>query len=117
MTTGRSDGDAFQAEYKKDFANLVESLPWDVVAEQVKNTQKKFERLSTGYIEEQVASEIEPYVREHHALDFRLATKLIFWRGTLMTEVPQRQIVLEILSAYIKKRDAAGVSSQEGTRF
>jgi hypothetical protein len=107
MATGRSDGEAFQAEYRKDFSALVESLPWDVVAERVKKTQNKFERLSTDYVKKQVETDIEPYVKEHQALDFRLATKLIFWRGTLLTEVPQRQIVLDILSAYIKEHDSS----------
>jgi hypothetical protein len=109
MATGRSDGEVFQAEYKRDFALLVDSLSWDVVADRVKKTVKKFERLSTGYVEQQVENEIEPYVKEHHALDFRLATKLVFWRGTLMTEVPQRQIVLDVLSAYIQEHEAASV--------
>ncbi len=110
MATGRSDGEVFQAEYKKDFGSLVESLPWDVVAERVKKAQKKFERLSTEYVKMQVAADIEPYAKEHQALDFKLATKLIFWRGTLLTEVPQRQIVLDILSAYLREHDASSSS-------
>jgi hypothetical protein len=112
MATGRSDGEVFQAEYKKDFGSLVESLPWDIVAERVKKTQKKFEQLSTDYVRMQVATDIEPYVKEHQALDFQLATKLIFWRGTLLTEVPQRQIVLDILSAYVKKHDPSALPPQ-----
>ena len=110
MATGRSDGEAFQAQYKKDFGFLVESLPWDIVSERVKRTQKKFERLSTDYVAMQVATDIEPYVKEHQTLNFQLATKLIFWRGTLLTEVPQRQIVLDIINAYIKKHDSAAAS-------
>jgi hypothetical protein len=111
MATGRSDGEAFQTEYKKDFGSLVESLPWDIVAERVKKTRKKFERLSSDYVEMQVATDIEPYVKEHGALDFPLATKLIFWRGTLLTEVPQRQIVLDILSAYMREHDPSALPS------
>lgn len=49
----------------------------------------------------QVEADIEPYLSQHHALDFPAATKLVYWRGTLLTEVPQRQIVLDIPSAYI----------------
>jgi hypothetical protein len=105
MATGRSDGQAFQAEYRKDFASLVSLLPWDVVAERIKKTQKKFERLNNEYVQMQVAAEIEPYLKEHQSLDFRLATKLIFWRGTVLTEIPQRQIVLDILNAYIKQHE------------
>jgi hypothetical protein len=111
MATGRSDGEVFQAEYKKDFGSLVESLSWDIVAARVKKTQKKFERLSADYVKTQVETEIEPYVKEHQALDFRLATKLIFWRGTLLTEVPQRQIVLDVLSAYMKEHDPSSLPS------
>jgi hypothetical protein len=107
MATGRSDGEAFHGAYKKDFGSLVESLPWDVVAERVKKARNNFERLSADYVETRVAADIEPYVGQHQALDFRLATKLIFWRGTLMTEVPQRQIVLDILNAYIEKHDSS----------
>jgi hypothetical protein len=109
LATGRSDGELFQAEYRKDFGALVQSLPWDVVAPRVKKVQLKFQRLSVDYVKAQVEAEIEPYMSQHHALDFPLATKLIFWRGTLLTEVPQRQIVLDILSAYIAAHDSASV--------
>lgn len=109
MASGRSDGEEFQTEYKKDFGSLVESLPWDIVAGRVKKTAQKFERLSKEYVLMQVDTEIEPYVSAHHALDFRMATKLIFWRGTLLTELPQRQIVLDVLTAYIKAHDASAL--------
>jgi len=109
MATGRSDGKAFQAEYKKDFGSLVKSLPWDVVAERIKKTRIKFARLSADYVKTQVETEIEPYVSAHHALDFPTATRLIFWRGTLLTEVPQREIVLDILSAYMKEHEPSSL--------
>jgi hypothetical protein len=112
MSTGRSNGEAFQAAYKKDLGTLVESLPWDVVAERVKKTQKKFERLSAEYVTMQVETEIEPYVTAHHALNFALATRLIYWRGTLQTEVPQRQIVLDIINAYIEMHEHSAVPPQ-----
>jgi hypothetical protein len=115
MATGQSDGEAFQAAYKKDLSALVESLPWGVVAERIKKTRVKFTRLSADYVKTQVETEIEPYVSVHHALDFSMATKLVFWRGTLLTEVPQRQIVLDILSAYIQEHDpSALLSAEEG---
>jgi hypothetical protein len=107
METGRTEGEVFQAAYKKHLDVLVRSLPWDVVAARVRRTEAKFERLSADYVRAQVDANLEPYVSEHHALDFALATKLIFWRGTLLTEVPQRQIVLDILSAYIQKHEDA----------
>jgi prolyl oligopeptidase len=100
---GRSSGEVFQVQYAKDFHDLIESLPWEVVEPRVRKQHAKFEKLSVGYIREKVESEIEPYVTKNYDLDFSAATRLIFWRGELLTEVPQRQIALNILSAYIKE--------------
>lgn len=105
MTTGQSRGETFQAEYEKTFRSQVDSLPWAVVAERVMKRRADFERLSVEYVASKVAADIEPFVSEHHALDFHMATRLIFWRGVLLTELPQRQLVLNVLSAYIKERD------------
>jgi len=107
MTTGHSAGKAFQAEYEKNFRAHVDSLPWEVVAERIKKRRADFERLSVEYVASKVRADIEPFVSEHHALDFPMATRLIFWRGVLLTELPQRQIVLDVLSTYIKDHDAA----------
>ena len=106
IATGQSNGEAFQLEYQKDFRSLVESLPWDVVAERIRKRRARFETLNAEYVKTQVETEIEPFVTKNHALDFPMATRLIFWRGTLLTEVPQRQIVLDILSTYIEKHDS-----------
>lgn len=106
MTTGQSGGEAFQREYEKTFRSQVDSLPWAVVAERVRKRRADFERLSVEYVASRVRADIEPFVSEHHALDFPRATRLIFWRGVLLTELPQRQIVLDVLSAYIKEHDA-----------
>jgi hypothetical protein len=105
IATGQSNGEAFQLEYEKDFRSLVESLPWDVVAERIRKRKARFEKLNAEYVKTQVETEIEPFVTKNHALDFPMATRLIFWRGTLLTEVPQRQIVLDILSTYIEEHD------------
>lgn len=106
MTTGQSRGKAFQAEYEKNFRSQVESLPWGVVAERIRKRKADFERLSVEYVATKVRADIEPFVSEHHALDFPMATRLIFWRGVLLTELPQRQIVLDVLSTFIKEHDA-----------
>jgi hypothetical protein len=105
IATGQSNSEAFQLEYEKDFRSLVESLPWDVVAERIRKRKARFEKLNAEYVETQVETEIEPFVTKNHALDFAMATRLIFWRGTLLTEVPQRKIVLDILSTYIEEHD------------
>ena len=110
MTTGQSRGEAFQAEYEKNFRSQVDSLPWAVVAERVRKRRADFERLSVEYVASKVRADIEPFVIEHHALDFPMATRLIFWRGVLLTELPQRQIVLDVLSTYIKGHDTANPS-------
>jgi hypothetical protein len=107
IATGQSNGEAFQLEYEKDFRSLVESLPWDVVAERIRKRNARFEKLNAEYVETQVETEIEPFVTKNHALDFAMATRLIFWRGTLLTEVPQRKIVLDILSTYIEEHDSS----------
>ena len=106
MTTGQSGGERFQAEYEKNFRSQVDSLPWAVVAERVGKRKADFERLSVEYVAAKVRADVEPFVSEHHALDFPMATRLIFWRGVLLTELPQRQIVLDVLSVYIKEHDA-----------
>ena len=105
IATGQSNGEAFQLEYEKDLRSLVESLPWDVVAERIRKRKARFETLNAEYVKTQVETEIEPYVTKNHALDFPVAMRLIFWRVTLLTEVPQRQIVLDILSTYIEEHD------------
>ena len=105
IATGQSNGEAFQLEYEKDLRSLVESLPWDVVAERIRKRKARFETLNAEYVKTQVETEIEPFVTKNHALDFPVATRLIFWRVTLLTEVPQRQIVLDILSTYIEEHD------------
>jgi prolyl oligopeptidase len=107
IATGQSNGEAFQLEYEKDLRSLVESLPWEVVAERIRKRKARFEKLNTEYVKTQVENEIEPFVTKNHALDFPMATRLIFWRGILLTEVPQRQVVLDILSAYIKEHGAS----------
>jgi hypothetical protein len=106
MATGQSGGPIFQADYEKRFRVQVEALPWDVVAERIKNRKTKFEKLSVEYVKSQVEAEVEPFVSKNRSLDFAMATRLIYWRGELLTEVPQREIVLDILSAYMKEHNA-----------
>ena len=105
MVTGLSGGPVFQAEYEKRFRSQVEALPWDVVAERIKNRKAKFEKLTAEYVMSQVETEMEPSITKNHALDFNLATRLIYWRGELLTEIPQRQIVLNALSQYINEHE------------
>ena len=88
IATGLSGGQAFQAEYEKRFRAQVETLPWDVVAERITNRKAKFEKLTAEYVMSQVQTEIEPSITKNRALDFNLATRLIYWRGELLTEVP-----------------------------
>lgn len=105
IATGASGGPIFQAEYEKRFRAQVEALPWDVVAERIKRSKAKAEKLTPEYVMSQVQTEIEPSVTKNHALDFHLATRLIYWRGELLTEVPQRQIMLTVLSQYINEHE------------
>jgi len=101
MATGKSGGPEFQREYQTLLEAQTNLLPWEVVAERIRKVQDRFEKLSTDYVNERVASEIEPVVSREKAFDFQAATRLIFWRGVLSTELPQRGIVLKVLSAYI----------------
>ncbi len=101
MATGKSGGPEFQREYQTLLEAKTNLLPWEVVAERIRKTQARFEKLSTDYVNERVASEIEPVVSKEKAFDFQAATRLIFWHGVLSTELPQRGIVLRVLSAYI----------------
>ncbi len=105
MATGLSGGPIFQAKYEKRFRWQVEALPWTVVAERIKNRKAKFEKLTAEYVMSQVETEIEPSITKNHALDFKLATRLVYWRGELLTEVPQRLIVLTVLSQYINEHE------------
>jgi Peptidase family M28 len=101
MATGKSGGPEFQKEYRTLLEARTNSLPWDVVVERVHKTQARFQKLSVDYVNERVASEIEPSVSRDKTFDLQTATRLIFWRGVLSTELPQRGIVLEVLSNYI----------------
>jgi len=111
MATGKSEGPVFQMEYEKLLRAQTEALPWDVVADRLRRRKAQFEQLSPNFIEGTVTSEIEPAVARDHALDFQLATRLIFWRGVLSTELPQREIVLSILNRYISAHEATRPSS------
>jgi len=111
MATGNSSGSVFQSAYEKNFRARVEALPWDVVAERIRNRKAKFDKLTVEYVKARVEAEIEPFVSKNRALDFPMATRLIYWRGELLTEVPQREIVLQILSTYISQHTALAVPS------
>jgi hypothetical protein len=101
MATAKSGGPDFQREYQTLLEAETNLLPWEVVAERIRKAQARFEKLSADFVNERVAAEIEPVVSREKALDFQAATRLIFWRGVLSTELPQRGIVLKVLNAYI----------------
>ena len=101
IATGKSGGPEFQREYQTLLEAQTNLLPWEVVAERIRKAQARFEKLSADSVNERVASEIEPIVSRDKAFDFQAATRLIFWRGVLSTELPQREVVLRVLNAYI----------------
>lgn len=107
MTTGSSDGPAFQRDYEARFRDQVNALPWAVVSERIVKIKSKFEKLSLDSVRSRVVAEIEPTISKNHALDFSTATRLIFWRGVLNTELPQREIVLSVLNDYIRAHATA----------
>jgi hypothetical protein len=105
IATGQSSGAAFDKEYERVLRSVVEPLPWNIVADRIKRRTARFEQLTPEYVKGRVEAEIEPSVRETHALDSKMAWRLIFWRGVMATEVPQRDIVLRVFSDYTQAHD------------
>jgi hypothetical protein len=96
--TGQTSGAAYEASFAKDYAASIDSLPWAIVGNRIKESKSSAEILSPALILGSVQAEIEPALAKSHQLSNDLAWGLIGDRVALKQILPLQKQTLAVLT-------------------
>ena len=99
--TGQSDGPAYHAAFRADYAALVGKLPWDVVGTALKNADSGAQIVTPALVVGQVQANLDPAAAKEHAIGSDLAAALVGARYTLDVVIPLRDDLLAVLGKVI----------------
>jgi subtilisin family serine protease len=98
---GQTAGEAYQRFFARNYRASLEALPWSVVGNRVKELKMSAELISASMLEGSVVANIEPAVASSHSLSSDMAWNLIGARTELLTELPLKAQLYEVLNAYV----------------
>ena len=98
---GVASGAAYKQAFARHFADEVNALPWDVVAERVKNLKAGFQIESADLLVSQLQEEADPAALKSKTIDFGTATDLVGDRVFVRFESPLANSILAVLTPYI----------------
>jgi Subtilase family len=98
IDTGQTSGQVFAAAYAKEYTTRLNSLPWTIVGNRVKEAKSSAEIISPALVLGRVQADIEPALAKSHQLSNDLAWGLINFRLTLKDVLPLKAVTLAVLS-------------------
>jgi subtilisin family serine protease len=108
LETGQASGPALEQAYLKAYAAALAPLPWDVVANRIKEGKSSAQLISESLVLGGVKANLEPALAKAHQLSNDLAWGLINDRVTLKAVIPLKTATLAVLS-----RDVAAHTVQK----
>lgn len=99
--TGQTSGERFRKAYASIYGERLNSLPWAVIGETIKNSKVTAIRQTRPIIAGSVATFIEPAVARTGHLSGDLAARLIYSRVAAKVWLPVRAETIAVLKAYI----------------
>lgn len=97
--TGKSSGPEFAAAFAKDYAAALNSMPWEVVGNRIKELKSSAEIVTPALILGSVQANVEPAVTKSHQLSNDLAWGLIGVRVSLKRILPLKDSTVAVLTA------------------
>ena len=105
IEAGGESGPAFEAAFKKHYAELIAPLPWAVVKDNMKGAYGYSRLASRAADLGNVTTELDPAVAKSGGLDAGEAGGLIETRVELKIVLPISNLRAEVLHDYIKKNE------------
>ena len=93
---------AFQAALEKELIARLNTLPWNVVQDELKQAKGNFEIANRNLVLGEVSSEIDPAVKQTGSLSNELAGAIISVRAALEINLPLKAPLLAALTAVIE---------------
>jgi subtilisin family serine protease len=95
------DPAALQAEFRRQFAERIDPLPWDVVQDTVEKNKGRAEYLSENLLLGVVQANMDPVVAQTGAVGSDLARALVGMRVALTTIIPVKEPMVAVYADYI----------------
>jgi len=105
IDAGGESGAAFEAAFRKHYAEAIAPLPWAVVKDGIKGSYGYSRIASRAADLGDVTTELDPAVAKSGALDSREAWELISTRVDLKFALPLYTARADVLKAYIGRND------------
>jgi hypothetical protein len=99
--TKSSSGPAFEESFKKHAREAINSLPWDVVQDDIRRTYVRTRVYTKSLALGQIKTDLDPSVQTSGAVDNLEAWQLIASRNDLHFFIPLETVLGEILKQYI----------------
>jgi subtilisin family serine protease len=101
METKSTSGPAFDAAFSKHYREAIDSLPWDVVQDDARESYRRSRILTRSVVIGQIKTELDPAGQKSGALDNQEAWDLIAARSALQFAIPLGAASGEVLKKYI----------------
>ena len=101
METKSTSGPAFEQAFRRNYAAIVDPLPWDVVQDTMKSGWSRAKLASAANMVGFVKTELDPAVEKSKALNNDEAWDLIAARKAIQFDVPLKDQRAEVLGKYV----------------
>ncbi len=101
METKSTSGPAFEQAFSKNYADIVNPLPWDVVQDTMKSGWSRAKLASAANMVGFVKTELDPAVEKSKALSNDEAWDLIAVRRSIQFDIPLKNQRAEVLGKYV----------------
>jgi subtilisin family serine protease len=95
--------DAFRAAFAKNYAAKINSMPWDIVADNIKSAKAGAEIASAALVLGNLESQFQPGVDKSGGVSGEVAGALINSRTNYVNYLPLKAERIAVLSAYVAK--------------
>ncbi len=111
--SGATSGPAYVAAFSKDFAALINALPWAPVQDRVKQMKSGYQILTSDLILSELKVHGDPEALKYKVIDFPTASDLVDSRVTIKFFIPLKTQVVAAVTPYI---DAHNVQNRTSGR-
>jgi subtilisin family serine protease len=105
LDSGAVSGAAYEAAFRRRFAELVAPLPWSVVQDTIRFLWGRARTASRAAVIARVTTELDPATARSGALDANQAWALVGARVALRRSLPLAGVQADVLHAYIAKNE------------
>lgn len=105
LDAGTASGAAYEAAFRRRYAELVAPLPWQVVQDTIRFLYGRSRTASRAAVLAGVATELDPAAARSGALDAEQARGLVRARVALRRVLPLAGVQGDVLHAYIAKNE------------